>query len=337
MPQDRQVTIITVANRAGVSKTTASDALRGSGRVSEETRRLVTDVAAELGYVPNGSARHLRRARTGTIGLHLPEVLPRSDYYMSFVFGAVQAAADHGYDVTLLTSGSGAGATAERRPRVDGLVLGDPLAADPVVEKLMSSQLPTVTCERYPGPGDPDGIVWSDHGAALRELLDHLAAVGTLRPALIVPGDESDWAASVHRTYRQWCTERGVVPLTRAVPFDANADATSTVARNLLTDEPGLDALIAAPTSAAATLLPVIREAGRRVGDDLLLASCVDGPAMRFADPAITAIDVQPREAGAACAELLFELLAGAVAPGVERLHPIELNIRESTRRRNAP
>ncbi|WP_205856281.1 LacI family DNA-binding transcriptional regulator [Phytoactinopolyspora endophytica] len=334
MPQDRQVTIITVAERAGVSKTTASDALRGSGRVSEETRRLVVGVAEELGYVPNDSARHLRRARTGAIGLHLPEVLPRSDYYMSFVFGAVQAAADHGYDVTLLTSGTGVAPS--RSPRVDGLVLGDPLADDPVVDKLMGSALPTVTCERYSGPGEPDGVVWSDHGAALQTLLGHLSDAGARRPALIVPGDESDWAASVHRAYREWCGQRGVALITRSVPFDANADATSAAARSLLTDEPQLDALVAAPTSAAATLLPVIREAGRRVGEDLLLASCVDAPALRFADPAITAIDVRPREAGAACAELLFELLTGSAVPGVERIHPIELNVRESTQRRRA-
>jgi DNA-binding LacI/PurR family transcriptional regulator len=54
---------------------------------------------------------------------------------------------------------------------------------------------------------------------------------------------------------------------------------------------------------------------------------------MRFSDPAITAIDVRPREAGASCAELLFELLAGTADPGVERLHPIRLEPRESTRR----
>jgi DNA-binding LacI/PurR family transcriptional regulator len=57
---DEPVTILTVAREAGVSKTTASDALRGSGRVSEATRETVAQVARRLGYAPNGSARHLR-------------------------------------------------------------------------------------------------------------------------------------------------------------------------------------------------------------------------------------------------------------------------------------
>jgi DNA-binding LacI/PurR family transcriptional regulator len=142
------VTIRTVAERAGVSTTTASDAMRGSGRVSERTRARVLEVAESLRYVPNGSAQHLRRASTGAIGLHLPAVLTRSNYYMSFVFGVVERAAADSYDVTLLTSGQ---PESRRTPRVDGLVLGDPLAGDPVVERLMAAGVPTVTCERFPG------------------------------------------------------------------------------------------------------------------------------------------------------------------------------------------
>ncbi|MFD0478786.1 substrate-binding domain-containing protein [Nonomuraea thailandensis] len=78
---------------------------------------------------------------------------------------------------------------------------------------------------------------------------------------------------------------------------------------------------------AATEVAPLLREAGANV----LLASCVDSAATRMADPPITAIDLRPREAGASCAELLFELLSGAAQPGTERVHPIELEIRAST------
>ncbi|MFG1711097.1 substrate-binding domain-containing protein [Nonomuraea sp. M3C6] len=55
-------------------------------------------------------------------------------------------------------------------------------------------------------------------------------------------------------------------------------------------------------------------------------------PRLHLANPPITAIDLRPRKAGAACAELLYDLLAGASAPGTERIHPIELQIGSSTR-----
>ncbi|AQZ70808.1 hypothetical protein BKM31_31405 [[Actinomadura] parvosata subsp. kistnae] len=358
---DEPVTILTVAREAGVSKTTASDALRGSGRVSERTRETVVAVAERLGYVPNGSARHLRKASTGTIGLHVPEVLTRSSYYMSFVFGVVEQAARHDYDVTLITSGQ----RRARPPRVDGLVLGDPLGGDPVVESLMATGLPTVSCERFPGSRQADGVVWSEHALMLTRLLDHLLATGARRPGLIVAGDESDWAASVHRGYQEWCAGRGVAPLVSRVSFDATGDEVRAAARALLgrghgapgtgggtpgtgggalatgggalarnddTPRTGgaevpMDALVCAPAGAATEVAPLLREAGGRVR----LASCVDSAATRQADPPITAIDLRPREAGASCAELLFELLSGTAQPGTERVHPIELQIRAST------
>ncbi|WP_344470862.1 LacI family DNA-binding transcriptional regulator [Nonomuraea monospora] len=336
MRADEPVTILTVAREAGVSKTTASDALRGSGRVSERTRESVVAVAERLGYVPNGSARHLRKASTGTIGLHVPEVLTRSSYYMSFVFGVVEQAARHDYDVTLITSGQ----RRARPPRVDGLVLGDPLGGDPVVESLMATGLPTVSCERFPGARQADGVVWSEHASMLGRLLDHLRGAGAVRPGLIVAGDESDWAGSVHRGYLDWCGSHGVAPLVRRVSFDATGDEIRAAARALLAATPNagdalrtgdraapMDALVCAPAGAATEVAPLLREAGSGV----LLASCVDSAATRMADPPITAIDLRPREAGASCAELLFELLSGAAQTGTERVHPIELQIRAST------
>lgn len=320
---DEPVTILTVAREAGVSKTTASDALRGSGRVSERTRETVAAVAERLGYVPNGSARHLRRASTGTIGLHVPEVLTRSAYYMSFVFGVVEQAARHDYDVTLITSGQ----HRARPPRVDGLVLGDPLGGDPVVENLMATGLPTVSCERFPGARQADGVVWSEHAEMLARLLGHLRAAGAARPALIVAGDESDWAAGVHRGYLGWCAAQGVAPLVRRVSFDATGDEIRAAARALLGPGSPMDALVCAPAGAATEVAPLLRESGSGV----LLASCVDSAATRMADPPITSIDLRPREAGASCAELLFELLSGVALPGTERLHAIELQLRTST------
>ncbi|PSL00309.1 LacI family transcriptional regulator [Murinocardiopsis flavida] len=329
MRESRPVTLITVARQAGVSKTTASDALTGTGRVSPATRDRVMQTATMLGYVPNSSARHLRRAVTGTIGLHLPEVLTRSDYYMRFVFGAVDQAAAHGYDLTLITSGHGS--VRPRLPRVDGIVLGDPLGGDAAVEHLIGSELPIVTCERFPGRDVLDGVVRSEHDAALRVLLDHLHDAGARRPALVVSSGESDWAADLGRGYREWCREHRVEPRIRTITFGSGTEAAAPAAADLLSAHPDTDALVCGPDGAAAAALPVIRAAGREAGRDLLLASCVDSPAMAEADPPITAIDLRPREAGARCAELLFEVLNGSAPPGTERIHPIALVPRAST------
>lgn len=62
-------TIKAVAAVAGVSTAAVSQAVNGTGRISEATRRRVLDAATELGWSPSASATALRRARTRTIAL----------------------------------------------------------------------------------------------------------------------------------------------------------------------------------------------------------------------------------------------------------------------------
>jgi DNA-binding LacI/PurR family transcriptional regulator len=319
----KPVTLVALARAAGVSKTTASDALRNSGRVSEQTRQHVVSVANRLGYSPNPSARSLRRASTGAIGLHVPEILTRSEYYMSFVFGVVDEAARQDYDVTLITSRRGT------FPRVDGVVLGDPLEADEVVRGLMTATVPVVTCERFTGGAEPAGAVLSDHAAVLLELLDHLRDAGARRIALLASSAATDWGATLQTVYREWCRAAGTPNLMREMPFGSAATAVQDTVKALLAED--VDALVCAPDGAAMTALPVLRAAGRTIGDDLLLASCVDSTPLAHADPPVTAIDLRPREAGAECARLLFAIMNGEAAPGTVRRQPIGLVRRAST------
>ena len=70
------VTIRTIAQKAGVSTSTASRALNDNPRISEKTRARVKKIASELGYRPNFSARNLSRGEANIIGVVFP--LPSS-------------------------------------------------------------------------------------------------------------------------------------------------------------------------------------------------------------------------------------------------------------------
>ena len=70
------VTIRTIAQQAGVSTSTASRALNNNPRISEKTRARVKQIADELGYRPNFSARNLSRGEANIIGVVFP--LPSS-------------------------------------------------------------------------------------------------------------------------------------------------------------------------------------------------------------------------------------------------------------------
>ncbi|MFJ9322190.1 LacI family DNA-binding transcriptional regulator [Streptomyces globisporus] len=346
----RTVTLLDVARAAGVSKSTASDALQGSGRVAEATRDRVRAVAEELGYRPNSAARRLRRASTGAVGLHLPATATRLDYYMNLAFGAVERAQEDGLDMVLLApSGAAGGRIASR---VDGLLVIDPEEGDSAVPGLLDAGVPVVTGERYLGPSaGPSAAVVCDNAASLTALLDHVTERGARRPAVLAPSGSSAWATALRATARSWGLAHGVEVALRTVPFAATPAEAEETTRALLTADPAVDAVICAPDGSAPGVLRAAaalgREAGttggggaaaggppgnaRPAGPGLLVAACVDGPATRGAEPPVTAVDLRPAAYGRACAELLCDILADRAAPDTVRRHAWSLETRVST------
>lgn len=332
------MTIVDVAERAGVAKATASNALSGTGRVSPATRARIEAVAADLGYVPNSAARHLRRSKVGAIGLHMPRQVMGMTFYMDFAFGAAQQACASGLDLTLLAPDP----TADRMPRLraDGLIIIDPLPDDPVTADLLASGIPAVIVGDVPDPGPaPAAVLHTDPVALLDGLLDHLTSAGASAPGLIAndAGFRAEWATRLLDTYERWCVREGLTPQVRTVATDATPDEVDRAVRDLMAGAPGLDAVICAPDGTALRALGTLRALGRQVGEDLLLASCVAGSGLELCDPPVTAVDLRPREYGAEAVALLTGIIDGALDPDTEQLHSVELLVRASTSPRPDP
>ena len=91
--------IADVARAAGVSKSTVSRALSGSGYVSAETRRRVAEVAASLGFVASANAASLVTGQTKNVGVVIPFV--NRWYFGEVLEGIESALMDAGYDLSL--------------------------------------------------------------------------------------------------------------------------------------------------------------------------------------------------------------------------------------------
>lgn len=331
-----RVTIRDVARHAGVSTTTVSDALNERGRLPAETRRRVTRSAEHLGYRPNQTARRLRVGRTGHVGLYcpflpgLPGGFSATGYYMELAMGAAGAAIGHDVGLVLLPPGLSPARLADAE--VDGLIIADPIRDDPGVAALVARRLPIVTIERDLTAGRRHaGVVESDHASALRELLDHLAARGAERPALIAPGAETAWGVALGAAYRDWCAGRGVQPLEECVPAGPEPRYAERATEALLAARRRPDAIVCAPDGGAAQVVQVLERHSVTVPGQMLVASCVEGAPMQSCEVPVTSIDLQPSLAGARAAALLVDVLAGDAAPERVETLPTRLVVRAST------
>ena len=64
-----EITIVEIAKRCGVGVSTVSRAINDHPNISEEKKKLILDKIRELGYVPNNSARNLKRAEGRSIAV----------------------------------------------------------------------------------------------------------------------------------------------------------------------------------------------------------------------------------------------------------------------------
>ena len=104
MEENRLVTIRTIAAKAGVSTSTASRALNDNPRISSKTRQHVKQIARELGYRPNFSARNLSRGEANIIGVVFPipdakTTQPANPFHIEIMWGIGKAIRRKNYEM----------------------------------------------------------------------------------------------------------------------------------------------------------------------------------------------------------------------------------------------
>lgn len=328
-------TIRDVAKAAGVSVTTVSHALNDKGRVDPATRALVTRVVHQLGYRANRHAQGLRSGRSGALALLLPirtdaradEALSL-DFYLRLASAAAGAAFSQEQALMLLpptivqTGLHGLG--------LDGGIVVDPSPRDPRVSLLAGQGLPVVTIERDLGRPDDLWFVASEAAVNARQVLDHLAARGSRRIALLVPRTDWGWATQTLSAYDSWVREHRVPRLITPVAMEPGEESAFLAARQLLDRPRPPDAIFVVAARFVRGVLRAAEAAGRRVPGQLLIAAGVDSLQAREGHPPVTALDLHPeRQAEAAVEMLLARLNDDRVeAP---RYIPATLRLRTST------
>src|SRR5262249_28014277 len=126
-PAKKRPTQADVAQRAGVSQTTVSHVLNNTAAISvpPETRQRILDAIAELGYVPDGTARSLRTRKSYTIASVIPDIT--NPFYPAFERGIQDVAERQGYDLIMYNTDGVAekerkSLRSVQRGRVDGVI-----------------------------------------------------------------------------------------------------------------------------------------------------------------------------------------------------------------------
>ncbi|MFF7651184.1 LacI family DNA-binding transcriptional regulator [Streptomyces sp. NPDC007983] len=327
-------TLESVARHAGVSRATVSRVVNGSTRVAEDSRAAVLRAVEELGYVPNQAARSLVTQRTDSFALVLPEepgrVFSDDQFFPGVVRGVGQELEDADKQLVLMMARSPASRNRIERfalaRHVDGVMVASVHGADPLPAALARMGIPVVCNERLLGPAAlPYVGVDNAGGAALA--VTHLLRSGRARVATVA--GPQDMVAGIDRLtgYRTALGEAGREPLVAAGDFTQESGAVAM--RELLGRQPELDAVFVASDLMGLGVLRALRQAGRRVPEDVAVVGFDDVQAARYADPPLTTVRQPIAEIGRRLARQLLRLAGGeAIEPAV--VLDVELVLRGS-------
>jgi DNA-binding LacI/PurR family transcriptional regulator len=325
-----------VAARAGVSVKTVSNVVNGYEHVTPQTRSRVQEAIAELGFVPNLTARSLRSGRSGVVALALPEL--HAPYFAELAHHVVHAARSKGW--TILVDETRGELEQERlaasgiRPHlIDGLIFS-PLA-------LQASDLPegaaapplVLLGERVSGARVD--LVTVDNVAVAETAVAHLVGLGRRRIAAV--GIQST-AAGVTARLRLEGYLRGLAGAGLAVDPDLIVPADpwhraqgADAARALLAGGVEVDAVLCFNDLLALGVLRALAEAGVRVPGDVAVVG-VDGVEdALYVSPSLTTVALETQQIAEIAVELLAARIDGDRAPARTVTAGHRLVAREST------
>jgi LacI family transcriptional regulator len=329
------VTITDVAQRAGVSAMTVSRVINRSGYASPATRTKVEAAVAELGYVPNAVARHLRSKRTKTIALVMSDIT--NPFFTTIARGVEDAATPRGYAVMFANTDEKEHAEIEYlrmlvQRQIDGVLLVPAGNSAEPFRLLRAQKVPAVVIDRRVSVRKVDEVR-CDSEAGAYELVRHLIGLGHSRIAVITGRRNISTSTDRVVGYERALREAGIPVEPKLVTYDSfSLEGGYRQVKQILEREPRPTAIFATNNFLAFGALRALRETSVRIPADISLVTFDDLPAEWHDDPFITVLAQPAYELGRRATELLLGRLQGTLpAKRQVIVLPGELIVRRSS------
>ncbi|MDB6178334.1 substrate-binding domain-containing protein [Paracoccus sp. Z330] len=318
----KKPTLRSVAAEAAVSVATASQVLRGVGRISEETREKVLNAAQRLNYVPDGRAASMRSGEVREVGLLVHHV--SNPFNAEVVSGVTDYLDSQGYLASVLDSRDDA--TRQRR-QIEllvrntraGLMWVPALDTPPeTVALLRAHAVPNVTFLRH-APNHAADHVGVHNSAATRIATAHLADLGHRHIAYL--GGNLDVESRRDRIagYREIMTQRGLAAQI-VWPCEDSRKAGMVAFQQLHREHPEITAIVCNGDMIALGASLALSRAGLRPGEDISIVGFDGIEEAALAAVPLTTISIRPYSLGQTLAETLIRRIRAPMAQYAELL-----------------
>jgi LacI family transcriptional regulator len=330
----QKVTIVQVAEKAGVSLGTVSRVMNNDSHVAPETRERVSAVMREMGYVANRQARGLKGSRTYVIGVLAPDL--GTGYIGEILHGIDAELGLHQFDLMLFTTHRTAIKEANYvanmvQGMVDGLLVVLPRNPADYTGTLTGRNYPFVLID-HQGTGNPCPAVGATNWQGGYNATEYLIKLGHKRIGFI--SGSMDLGAAIDRLDGYKSALRvhhiSIDPqlIYEGTFFQPDGYAGGSVLMDL--DSPPT-AIFASNDVMAMGVMDAIRVRGLRVPEDVSIIGFDDIPQAALVRPALTTVRQPLEEMGRLATQMLIDQLKNPEKE-IGRIElPTQLIVRDST------
>ena len=314
-----------IAEKCGVSIASVSKALHGGSDINPKTAEHIREVASEMGYVPNASARLLKTNRSYNIGvLFVDESSSGLEHeYFSTILNAIKVESESlGYDITFISHRLRNSQLTfyehAKYRNVDGVIIASVDFKDPEVVKLVESDIPTVTID-YEFNGKSSVV--SDNIQGERDIVDYLVKQGHRKIAFIKGDDTSVTQLRVSSFYKS-CAEHGITVNEKYVKQGRYhmPKVSGSITRELLELDDKPTVIIYPDDYSLLGGITEIERNGLRIPDDISIVGYDGIKLSRLLRPIVTSFVQDSEEIGRQSARKLIEIIENPKTSLAERI-----------------
>jgi len=296
----KKLSIVDIANKLNVSKTTVSFILNGRAeekRISKELVERVLQFVNEVGYKPNSLAKSLRTGKSNIIGLMVEDI--SNPFFATIARLIEDRAYVNGYKIIYCSTDNDTNKTIElikmfRDRHVDGYIIAPPEGIEEDVASLIKDGMPVVMFDRHLPKIETDRIE-IDNRFSTYNATRHFIQQGFKNIGFVTFSSHQTQMQDRLQGYVDALKEVKFTPVIKEIDFNQNEDLIIEPLTEFLKAHRELDAVVFGTNHIGTCGLKVINSLGLKVPTDLAVISFDDYDVFKLYSPPVTAI-AQPIE-----------------------------------------
>ena len=331
------VTLKKLAELLKMSPSTVSRSLRDSHEISKETKDRVKALAAELDFQPNPHASSLRKNKSRTIAVVIPEI--QNNFFSQVMNGVEEVARQKGYHVLIYLTHEDHKRESDilhllKNGRVEGVMISvsNTTKSFEHLQEYTKADLPLLFFDRVCESIEAPCITTDDTDASFKAT-EHLLKAGCKKIAFLSMADNLSISCGRRSGYIKALAKYGQEKNELVIECGPDDETNRQKIRELLQTEPVPDGIFAAVEKFAVNTYEVCRELDIKIPQHLKVIGFSNLSATALFDPPLSTIVQPAHDIGLESANILFKIIDKKKLLSSEKkiVLPSHLVIREST------